>query len=169
MAPEPERIYNVCDALLTAVVTHHGGTLPARQYVSAGAPAWDCDLIAVWHETADGYEGDPVSISTQTMPAGPGFAMRAGTFVITMVRKTCAVPRSQGNRAILPTVEQEEDAARVLYGDEQRMVNAIVAAAKAGELTGCRSLAILGWQVIGPEGEYVAGELRVRIGLVLGA
>ena len=168
MAPEPERIYNVCQALLTAVIDHHGGTLPSRQYVSAGAPAWDCDLIAVWHETADGYEGNPVTITTQTMPSGAGFALRAGTFVITMVRKTCAVVKSVGNRAVLPTVEQEEDAAHTLYGDEQRMVNAVVAATKAGELPGCHSLAIVGWQVIGPEGEYVAGELRVRIGLVVG-
>lgn len=169
MAPEPERVYNLCQALLGAVVDRHGGTLPDRQFVSAMAPSWDCDLLAVWHEVAEGYEGNPTVATTQSMPSGAGYAMRAGTFVITMVRKTCAIVRSQGNKAILPTVEQEEDAARTLYGDEQRMVNAVVAAVKAGEIAGCHSLAILGWQGIGPDGEYVAGELRVRIGMVIGA
>jgi hypothetical protein len=103
------------------------------------------------------------------MSKGAGFAMRVGTFVITLVRCTPAVPDSKGPKVSLPTVAQEEDAAEQLYGDSQRILNALVTAHRAGELTGCHSLMFLEWAPIGPEGGYVAGELRVRIGLVMGA
>lgn len=168
MAPEPERVYNLCQALLTAVVDHHGGTLPSRQYVSAGAPAWDCELLAVWCERTEGYEGNPATVTQQQMSKGAGFAMRVGTFVVTLVRCTPAVPDSKGGKVALTTVAQEEDAAAELYGDAQRVLNALVTAYRAGELTGCHSLAFTEWTPIGPEGGMVAGELRVRVGLVVG-
>ncbi len=166
MAPEPERIYNVCQALLTAVIDHHGGTLPDRQYVSAGAPAFDCELLATWCERTEGYEGAPGVVTAAT--SGAGFAMRVGTFVVTLVRCTPAVPDSKGGKVALTTVAQEESAAAELYGDAQRVLNALVTAYRAGELTGCHSLAFAEWAPIGPEGGLVAGELRVRIGLVVG-
>lgn len=168
MAPEPERVYNVCDALLTAVIDHHGGTLPDRQYVSAGAPAFDCELLATWCERTEGYEGNPGTVTQQQMSSGAGFAMRVGTFVVTLVRCTPAVPKSQGGKLALTTVAQEQSAAATLYGDAQRVLNALVTAYRAGELTGCHSMAFTEWTTIGPEGTFVAGELRVRVGLVVG-
>ncbi len=163
MATDPERIYTACTALLDAVVNHHGGDLPSRQLVSAGMPAWDCELVAVW------CERNPAQESTQRHQAAPGWAMRAGTFVATIVRCTPAVPEAHGPTVKLTTVEQEQAAAQALYGDAQRMQEALVAAVKAGELSGCHSLVFLDWRTVGPQGGMVAGELRVRIGLVLGA
>lgn len=169
MAPDPERIWNACQALLAAVVAHHGGNLPARRYVSAGPPAWDCALVATWCERTAGYEGNPAQDATQHHSSTPGWAMRAGTFVATIVRNTPATPASKGSTAKLPTVDQEEDAARLLYTDGQRTLQALIAAYRAGELAGCHSLVFLDWRVVGPDGGMVAGELRVRIGLVVGA
>lgn len=166
---DPDRVRNACHALLAAVATNHGGTLPDRQYVSAGMPAWDCELVSVWCERTAGYEGNPAVESTQRHASAPGWAMRAGTFVLTIVRCTPAVPKVNGATVRLTTVEQEESAADLLYTDGQRMLDALVAAYRDGGLSGCHSLAFLDWRIVGPQGGYVAGELRVRVGLVLGA
>lgn len=167
--PDPDRVFQACQAILGAVATHHGGTLPARQYVSAGMPAWDCPLVAVWCERTAGYEGNPAVEATQRHASAPGWAMRAGTFVATIVRCTPAVPEAKGSTVRYTTVADEEAAAEALYTDAQRMLGALVAAYRAGELSGCHSLAFLDWRVVGPQGLMVAGELRVRVGLVLGA
>jgi hypothetical protein len=162
---DPDVLWLVCKQLLAGLVAHHGGDLPARQYVSAGAPAWDCPLVAVWCETTTGYEANPNVATQLTNRRGAGFAMRSGTFVLTIVRKTRAV--AKGDSA--PPVAREEEAAEALYTDQQRMVNALLAAVDADELPGCHSLALLDWRVLGPDGTSVAGELRVRVGLVRGA
>ncbi len=169
MAPEPERLYDMAAAALLAVQTYHGGPLPERQFVSAGPPVWDCELLAVHVERTEGYEGDVATVTVQPMSSAPGFAMRAATLAVTLVRCTPAVPESKGSKVSMPSVDDEEDAALTLYSDSQRVLNALVQAHKAGELGGCRSLAFLDWSVIGPEGGMVAGLLRVRAGLVVGA
>ena len=169
MAPEPSRLYDMAAAALLAVQTYHGGTLPDRQFVSAGPPVWDCALLAVHVERTEGYEGDVNVVTAQPLSAGAGFAMRAATLAVTLVRCTPAVPESKGSKVSLPSVADEEDAALTLYSDSQRELNALVQAHKAGELGGCRSLAFMDWSVLGPEGGMVAGLLRVRAGLVIGA
>lgn len=166
MAPAPSRIYDVCTELLAAVVTHHGGTLPDRQYVAAGPAAWDTELVAVWCERTSSYDGNPSQDVQTIQRPGAGFAMRVGTFVVSIARCTPAVVGDKGRK---PTVEKEEAASSALYGDAQRVINALVAAAKADELPGCHSLAFLDWTPVGPEGGFVGGDLRVRVGLVVGA
>lgn len=168
MPANPERIYEVCHALLAAVSTRHGGTLPDRQYVAAGPPAFDCQLLSVHCLSTAGYDGNLGSLTPEAIRRGAGFAMRSGQFGITIVRCTPAVPDSKGAKVSLPTVAQEEEAAELLYTDAGRVLNALVAAAKASELTGCHSIAFEGWSVIGPDGGMVAGELLVRVGLVMG-
>lgn len=166
--PNPERVFDAAQQLLAAVVTRHGGTLPARQYVSAGPPAWDCELVSV-HATGGGsYDGNLGAVAVEQNQRGAGFAMEQAQFGISIVRCTPAVPDSKGAKPSFPTVEQEEEAAAALYADVQRVKNALVAAAKAGELPGCASLVFEGWSVIGPEGGMVASERLVRVGLVMG-
>lgn len=163
--PNPERVFDAAQQLLAAVVTRHGGTLPARQYVSAGPPAWDCELVSV-HATGGGsYDGNLSAVAVEQNQRGAGFAMEQAQFGITIVR--CAAV-AQGTKPPYPTVAQEEDAAAALYADVQRVKNALVAAAKAGELPGCASLVFEGWSVIGPEGKFVSSERLVRVGLVMG-
>lgn len=167
--PDPERIYDAAHQLLAAVATRHGGTLPERQYVSAGAPVWDCELLAVHATGGFPTEGNPATVVNQPNPRGAGFALESAQFAITMARCTPAVPKTQGpGKVVLPTVEQEEAAAAMLYADVQRVKNALVAAAKAGELPGCASLVFEGWSVEGPDGGYVGTVRLVRVGLALG-
>lgn len=170
MAPPATRIYDVCADLLAAVQTRHGSPLPARQFISAGAPAWDCELLAAWCERTAGLgSADPNVEAAVAHSREPTHAMRYGVFVLTLMRCTPAVPDTVGAEVVLPTVADEQAASSQLYEDAQRMLNAVVAAEKAGELTECHSLALVDWRIIGPDGGYVAGELRLRIGLAQGA
>jgi hypothetical protein len=168
MAPPATRIMDVCVDLLTAVQARHGGVLPTRQYVSAGAPAWDCELLAVWCERTAGFDGDVMLETSSPIMASAAHVMRYGTFVVTIVRCTPAVPESSGGKVVVPTVAKEEEAASTLYEDAQRVINALVLAEKAGELPGCNGMAFVDWTVQGPEGGLVAGNLRVRVGLATG-
>lgn len=165
MAPPPSRIYDVCEDLLAAVVDHHGGAdLPARQYVSAGPPAWDCELLATWCEQTAGGVTPTAAGVTDAMTSGAAWAMRVGTIVVTIAR--CAP--TQGDSGEPPSVDQEEGAARTLYEDAQRVLNALITANREGTLGSCHGVAFLGWRVLGPEGGLVAGELRVAVGLATG-
>ncbi len=169
MAFDPQRLNVMCRAVLDAVVARHGGTdgamLPPRRYVSAGPPAWDCELVAAWCETTAGQEGDPASDVLQGLGSAAGLGMRTATVVVTVARCTPAMPDVVGTQIVVPTVEDEEAASVRLYEDSTRVLNALVAAHAAGELAGCNSLAFAGWNVLGPEGGYVGGELRLRIGM----
>lgn len=164
MAPPVDRLWLVCTDLLAAVVNRHGGVLPARRYVAAGAPAWDCELVSAWCDRTASTEGDPAQEVTQSHHGAPGWAMRVGTFVVTIVR---CVPSATvvAGEPVPPSTEDEEAAAQVLYEDGQRVVNALVAAYRAGELASCHGLAMLDWRTLGPDGLLVAGELRVRVRL----
>lgn len=168
MAPPATRIMDVCTDLLTAVQANHGGILPARQYVSAGPPAWDCELVAVWCERTAGFDGNVMAELSDAIAKAAAHTMRYGSFVVTIVRCTPAVPESAGGKVVLPTVAKEEDAASALYEDGQRVINALVAAEKAGELPGCNGIAFVDWTTQGPDGGMVAGNLRVRVGLATG-
>lgn len=168
MAPPVSRIYDVAAGLLAAVVAEHGGTLPDRQFVSAGAPAWDCELLAVWVESTGGHDGNVVADVLQPQMAAAAHTMRYGTFVVELVRCTPAVPDTEGPTLGMPTEAQEDEAAQLLYGDAQRVLNALVRAERDGALGGCHGLAFMGWQVLGPQGGLVAGQLRVRVNLSAG-
>jgi len=168
MAPPVTRIYDTCQQLLDAVVAGHTGTLPERRYVSAGAPAWDCELVAVWCERTFGVAGDPAVEVIDPLASSAGHTMRAGTFVVTIARCTAAVVDANGDQITLPSVDEEEAAAAELYQDAQAVINALVAAERAGDLPGCHGVAFESWGPLGPEGGFVAGELRVRVGLSSG-
>lgn len=163
MPPPPGRIHATCTDLLAVVVARHGGALPDRQYVAAGAPPWDCELLATWCETTRG------ALGAGTHPADAPWAMRDGTFVATLVRCVPMADVGQdGTLLALPTEADETAAAELLYTDAQRMLNAVVAGHKAGEIGGCHGLALLDWRVLGPAGGLVAGELRLALSLSAG-
>lgn len=166
MAPPPGRIYGVCADLLDVLVARHGGVLPDRQYVAAGAPPWDCELLATWCEGTRGNAGNPAVVTAEANSAAAAWAMRAGTFVATLVRCVpMADVSADGSVVTLPTPADESAAAELLYEDGQRMLNGLVAGYNAGELGTCHGLAFLDWRVIGPAGGLVAGELRVAVAL----
>lgn len=168
MAPPPGRVYDVCTDLLGGVIANHGGSLPGRTYVSAGAPAWDCELLAVWCERTYQCDGDITQEARAPQRAGAAHTMRAGTFVVTLLRCTPAVIDVEGADVVLPTVEAEQEASELLYEDNQRIMNALMAAEKDGSLPGCHGVAFIDWRSLGPFGGLVAGEQRVAVGLSSG-
>lgn len=160
MVTPVSKIYDTCTALLAAVETHHGGTLPARRYVSAGPAAWDCELVAVWCERTYSHDGEVGQELVQSIP-GARRTMRGGLFAVEVVR--CApTPKDSGDP---PSVAAEEAAAELVYEDGQRTLNALVAAERDGDLPGCHGVAFADWTVQGPEGALVASLLRVRVNL----
>lgn len=158
------RVFDVASALLDAVVANHGGELPDRRYVSAGAPAWDCELVSTWCESTSGVDGGTTIDTLDAHTGSAGHTMRSGVFVVTIARCTPAIPDGRD----FPTVANEETAAAALYEDAQRTLNALIEAERDGDLPGCHGIAFLGWSFVGPEGGFVAGELRVLVALSLG-
>lgn len=158
--PAPvERMDRACHEVLSAVVAHHGGALPERRYVSAGPPVWDCSLVAVWAERTTGYSGDPGAPTAEPRTPGAGYAMRVAQLAVTIVRDAACSDNPP------PSVIQEQAAALAMHEDEPRLINALVAAVKADEMGGCRSLAFLDWNVEEPSGGLVGGVLRLQVGL----
>lgn len=160
------RIFTIAKAILTAVqdgLASEGVAVPARAYVSAGAPAFDggvCSLLAVWADLADRDitgGGDPNTYEDDNAK----WIMRTGQFVVTLAR--CAPTLSDNGAA--PSVAQEEAAAQLLYGDATSILNAVVAGYLAGDFGSCHGLGYAGWTVIGPSGGVVATELRFDVSL----
>ena len=168
MVAPASRVYDVAKALLDATISYHGGALPDRQYVSAGAPAWDCELVAVWCESTGSVEGGAELDAFESQRRLAGHTMRAGTFVVTIVRCTPAVPEMVGQQIKQTSVDEENAAAVDLYQDAQMIINAIREAEEAGELGTCNSVVFDTWVPIGPDGGFVGGEQRVRVGLSTG-
>ena len=162
------RIKDVADQILDAVVVYHGGSLPDRQYRSAGPPAWDCELVSVHCESTEPVESAPEFGEFQSITRAAGHKMRAGTFVVSIARCTPAVPEMVGQQIKLTSVDEENAASAVLYEDAQRILNALIEAEDAGELPGCNSIVFQGWTSVGPEGGFVGGEQRLIVGVSTG-
>lgn len=160
------RIFTIAKAILSAVQTGlaaEGVEVPARAYVSAGAPAFDgdvCSLLAVWVDLVDRDitgGGDPNSYEDDNAK----WIMRTAQYVVTLAR--CAPTLTDAGKG--PSVAQEEAAAEQLYGDATSILNAVVAGYQAGEFGSCHGLGYAGWQVIGPSGGVVATEVRFDVSL----
>jgi hypothetical protein len=154
---------SVCDELLSDVISYFGMVgvdLPARQYVAAGVPAWDCELLAVY--VVGLAPGDLAGLTTGdiSFQDGISYGLRNATIAITIVR--CAPkPHVAGSKVTPPTVAEEEAAADALHLD----ADTIDAAVLSSSLTGCQMIAPVSWNPIGPQGGFVGGEWRYRFSL----
>ena len=158
MAPAPTRIYDICVDVLSTVVVNHGGTLPERQYVSAGPPAWDCELLAVHCiSSAATTDASPIARSAPHL-------MRSAQVVVTIVRCVPTVD-SNGMAVSVPSVVDEQAAAAVLYGDAQRVVNAVAIGEAAGTIGSCWGVRFLDFAALGPEGGFAAAAVSFEIAL----
>ena len=158
MAPAPTRIYDICVDMLSTVVANHGGTLPARQYVSAGPPAWDCELVAVHCISSASPTGaDPIARSA-------GHLMRSAQIVVTIVRCVPTVD-TNGMGVSVPSVTEEQAAAAALYGDAQRIVNAVAIGEAAGTIGSCWGVRFLDFAALGPEGGFAGASVSFEIAL----
>jgi hypothetical protein len=138
-----------------------GGTaLPARRYVSPGAPAYDCDQVTVHLVRTYSYEGRV----TVEVPAPVGdrdahtLALRAGVYEITIVR--CLPPPAPSGAP--PAAARLEEAAVVILDDAERVPLLLAAAAQAMALN---AVALGGWTSIGGSGGLGGGRMLVTIGV----
>lgn len=168
MAPAPDRLFVLARSIIDALnagYQNDGVALPDHQLVTPGLPAWDCAGLYVHVERTFGHDGNIAAEAVQPLTAHPGHTLRAATIAITLLRCVPEASDDGGGGIILPSASAEEAAAALILTDAQRMLNILVAAQKAGDLTGCNSLAFESWQSAGPEGGLGGGLLRVRVGV----
>lgn len=167
MAPPVDRIYTLARATLDAVIDRWDGgaePLPERQYVSNGIVIWDsCEQVAVEVETTFGIDGN---VANEIIDGSgvPVWSLRAVGLVVWIIRCVHDID-VVGENVIIPTAAEMEADAQILLADPTAIVNAIVAAQKAGDLP-CQSVAFERGQMQGPEGGYAGWAVRVRIALI---
>lgn len=165
MPPSPDRIWLLAQELRDVIVAGYalaGVDLPERQFVSPGLPAWDCEILAVQLERTFGIAGNLATEIIEPQLPQAAHAMRGATFAVHLIR---CVPtlHDDGTNVQVPSVTEEEAAAKVIYTDVQMLLNVIVAGQRAGDLPGCSGVAFEAWQTVGPQGGLSGGYLRLRL------
>jgi len=171
MPLDPDRPFDLATAILDAVIgafEDDGVSLPDLRFVSAGPPVDDCELVAVHLQSMTPSEVNATTDFLEPNPRGVGFAVRTGEYVVTIIRCTPERVVRRGGRWVAPSAEAREDTSEVLYADSIRVVNAVSAAQRAGELAGCNELAFGNWVVVGPSGGHVGGATTLRVALTRG-
>lgn len=165
MPPSNDRVWQIAKAVLAAVVDGYAAesvALPARQFVSPGLPAWDCDILAVQATRTFGHAGNVAAEIIDPQTPSAGHAMRGVALDVHLIR---CVPTTHddGTNISVPSVIEEEAAAEVILTDAQLLLNVLVAAQRAGDLPGCSGLAFEQWRNLGPSGGLGGGVLTVRV------
>lgn len=157
-------LFTLATATKLAVASYYddnGISLPARRYVSAGRPAFDCELFCVSVQNVASHSGDIRVDVIESMTTSAGFMLRYARLVLWVVR--CgAVINDNGDP---PTVTAEEAAAQPVLSDEENMRAAILAAVRSGALDGCADVAFEQWQNFDTEGGLAASAMSLRMNL----
>lgn len=162
---DPDRIYDICQAIKAAVITYYGAQsveLPPRQYVANGpfAIMYDCPQLVVSCEKVTGYQENPALQTFVAERPGAGHAMRSAIFQVSVVRAICPDPEN-----VIP-VDQEEASAAEVYRDAGLVLNALITAEKDGDLGGCSAVVFLDWTGPQPDADVAAGTTRVQLSLL---
>lgn len=168
MPPTPSRLYDVCSALLAAVVAGYAEQaveLPERQYVSDGPTvAWDCEQVTVYCERTFSGTSDSEQADAQNT-----IAVRSARVWIEVVR--CSPSTDWDGVGMMPeppTPEQIDASAQVALVEAIMLPWCVREAKRSGDLAGCNSVTIDEWQGLGPMGGYVGSRLGVRYQLDAG-
>jgi hypothetical protein len=168
------RLFDWCDGILAGLETWEmenaeGWLLPARRLIAHGAPAWDCELVAVWCENTTGYEGDVTLPTPGPLSPQGARSMRVATIGISIVRcdLSAAELDLRGGEAELPSASSVTETARSLYADQAHMMNAVLNAEKAHNLFTNHQWAPLTWTPEGPDGGLAGSTLRLAVALVI--
>lgn len=165
----PGRLFELCSAVKDAVIDGFAQAavdLPARRYVANGQQqvAYDCEQLTVAHTITQGHTGSVVNLGLTANPRDAAWALRSAVVSVTIVR--CApTPHTSGQSITPPSVDAEETSAAEMYADGQLALNSLIAAAKAGDLGSCRTVAFLDLQTPGTSGGFASSVLRVQLGL----
>ena len=153
-----DRLYSAAKALLDVVVAHYadqGVPLPDRRFVSDGTPAWDCEQVVTYVERT--FSGTLENENTRPLNC---LVVRSAQIVVEIARCTPVFANDYDDAP--PTAEAIDGVAQTVLGDSMHLTNAIVAGHQAGELGGCKGLALVEWESLGPQGGLVGGRQRVR-------
>jgi hypothetical protein len=158
VAPPADRLYSAARALLDTVVAYYddqGVPLPDRRFVSDGTPAWDCEQVCTYVERT--FSGTLEDENTRPMNC---LVVRSAQIVVEIARCTPVFANEWSDAP--PAADEIDGVAQTVLGDSMLLANGIVAAHKAGDLGGCRGLALVEWESLGPQGGLVGGRQRVR-------
>lgn len=139
-------LYNLASGVLAKAVaayTAAARTPPARQYVSAGVPAWDDEQLVV--EVAGLRWGHP---QQPGIALAQGYALRTADLVVHVTR-CMPGPDDNGNP---PTADVLDSASQTLLGDAWTVFEALATAAADKTLNGCASVVVGQADIVGPEG-----------------
>lgn len=154
-----DRLIKCCRALRDVVVQYYateGLDLPSRRYVSPGVPAWDCDQFVVYVE-----RNTSGTVNAEDTSAIDCLVVRSATIVAEIARCVPKVEQA-GDQVVVPTPEEEEAAAELVLTDPMALVNAAVQGYRDGSLAGCKGLAVVEWEALGPDGGFAGGRQRFR-------
>ncbi len=158
-------VHELAERLLEAVGTWYdteGLALPERRYVSAGAPPWDCELVAVWCSGSGPHQGDINSNQATSLVGHAGSMLRWADLNVTICRCAPVVSELNG-RVIFPSVDAEQAIAATIHQDEVAVTTAVKAGAEGGILPDLNDWSLAEWKVLGPAGGFVASEHRLRV------
>lgn len=163
MTQPPSHIFDVATTLRDTVETlylNEGISLPTRRYISDGAVAWDCELMAV--ELTAVFRGPPLSPVENFTQRCMG--VRTARFNVWIVR--CAsTPNEDGSP---PATHRIEALADDIYTDAWFLPTQLAQAAMDGTLgIPCDDLVIGELEIVGPEGGF--GGVRQPVEWQLGA
>lgn len=169
MAPPADAIAVHGEALLTAIVaayTDAGVGLPEHRFVSAGPPAWDCELVAVWPEGTFSQEGNVTTdaLNPYTQGVGLGFG-GAGWACLVLRCVPIGTVNPQTRKPVPPSAAELHASGVAMATDAQLLRNALAVGVKAGTLPRCNTVAVLGGLPLPPSGGYAGWVQRVRIGV----
>lgn len=124
--------------------------LPARRYVTAGVPVWDCEQVTVRAVRRFPHEGDVLI----EQPSGEWALVQEGIAVEVEIVRGAPV---QSETAEPPTVPELNTAGRVMYDDGDHVLAAIRGAIGTAALPGCAAMVWVAWRNDGEAGTLMAG------------
>lgn len=166
------RLVDLAQAVLDAVVARwdawdgdpdlpHLKPLPARQLVTVGTPAADCEQVVVGVERVFGAGGgNPAQERIIPLTEGAPY-LQTAVFAIEILR-CVTVPDAQKRPPKPDTMSGE---AFVQLTDQEAVLECLMAAQAAGDLAGCGGLALEGWRAVTASGGLSGGVTRVRLNL----
>ncbi len=127
-----QRLLEVSTETLATLVAHGLRGAPARRYVAAGLPAFDCEQLVVWTQGLSEELTNPLAPqpATGSRPKARG-RINLVNFEVSVVR---CIATLSGNQ--VPTVDQEEAGAEQILADGWALWNRLFGLAMRNELFG---------------------------------
>lgn len=156
---DPITFSRLC-AVLRAVEDYYDRNrlvLPARRYITAGLPAWDCEQVTVRAVRRFPHEGNAlVEQPVRWLVAQEGVPVEVEIIRNAPVQSETGDP---------PGVSDLAAAANMLYDDGDHVLEAVREACAAGTLPGCDGVVWVGWRNANEQGGLMGGVSEFTLNL----